>query len=139
MLDNKIRLRLKAQRFFLLAASNTMSDISIGIRDYRFPLDSLCSENGLAGQLSISFSLKGNFMLAALCDDINKTVDYHALSLALERKLLSIGCFERALITEMAFSTVVNFSPLITDCYLKIVALCHGALIVEDNLLGLKH
>lgn len=108
--------------------------LCIGVKDYRVFLEKNCPENDQKGQLSLTFSLQGNFLAAALSDDLTKTVDYHQLSISLTDELQPLICLDEAAIRK-ATETIFRFSPLITGCYLKITACCHGALIVETSLL----
>lgn len=112
-------------------------EIKVGVKNFCFSLENLCPKTGQNGRLVISFSLDGDFLPAALNDDLEKTVDYSLLAQALKLKLSPLECSKKSLIT-LAFSTIMDFSPLITGCYLKVFAPCHGALIVDRSLLGLE-
>ncbi len=104
--------------------------IKVGVKDFCFELSTKCGEK--KAQVSMDFFLEGDFLPAAQSDDLKKSVDYYALSMALKEKLKDRSCR-----SQMAEATrlILEFSPLITAVYVKITALCHGALIVEQSLL----
>lgn len=112
-----------------------MKEFLIGVKDLLVTLKCRCPKNGQMGELLISFSIKANLLPAALSDDLLKTIDYHCLSITLKEALIKLDCMDEASIRSRAFLTFKNFSPLISDAYLKITASCHGSLIVEESLL----
>jgi dihydroneopterin aldolase len=109
-------------------------EINIGVENYHFFLSKHCTGQSF-GQLALSFSLEGDFLAAAVNDDLSRTVDYYEACQAVKKRLYPLSCKEIASIKEQALMVFHNFSPLITKSYVKITALCHGALIVEEGLL----
>lgn len=85
-----------------------------------------CLEEGKCYvELSISFELTGDFLPAALSDDILKTVDYDGLCKYLKEKLEKNQCFWICCTSNLA-NIIFAFSPLLQGCHLSIVGKRHN-------------
>lgn len=111
-------------------------DIRLGVEDYQFSLIKPCrSYNQLPSKIRLSFQLKGDFLPAAVSDNLADTVDYEALCNYIRYALTSFNCADVAEISETIKKSILAFSPLISGGYVSICLSCHDTFINEQALL----
>lgn len=97
----------------------TKCQISIGVEKLSIPLTG-CIKCGLRiCTLQISFKMKGDFLPAALSDNLNQTVDYDLLCQHLECTFSGLGCHQEKSFFAFLMKQIKAFSGLISDIYLE--------------------
>lgn len=113
-----------------------ITDIMLGVDDYCLSSIKKCSKNPEKNvSITLSFSLAGNFLKAAISDSLAHTVDYDRLCGRIHKALSRSDCECLLDIAERTTVVIREFSPLITGGYLRIALLCHDTFIEEKRLL----
>ena len=71
-----------------------IAPFSLGIRNLKVPSVSLCPHGSGTCAFMVNFTAQGDFLLAALGDNLSKTIDYSAVSRQVERQLSNMTCAE---------------------------------------------
>lgn len=116
--------------------SNNNFKITIGVKKYRISLSSSCLRQGhCLNDVELSFELEGDFIDAALKDDLSSTVNYDALCQRLNQELHTFYCHELAGITPRLISAMKEYSPLIKGGFLNLQCTIHGVFFNEKCLI----
>ena len=116
--------------------TNMTIEFHIGVKDCRFILSRPCSRHlEQKISLTVSFFLKGDFLPAAVSDDIKKTIDYDALSEHIKHLLMPFDCASFEDMKINLSSQITDFSSLIKGGYLLLSMRCHDAFRCKIHLL----
>jgi dihydroneopterin aldolase len=100
--------------------------LSVGAKECLFVLKKPCDMDGkTAISICLSFQLSGNFLPAALHDDIHQTVDYFALCEYIKTIFEPFACKEHENVKEALKHKIASFSPLISGALLTLTMSCH--------------
>lgn len=104
-----------------IAIKDYYMSISIGVKDYKFLANQYCIHDiKKLINMKLSFQLWGDFLLASIDDDFNKTIDYAELCEQLSKMIAQYDC-----------SSLQNISDDIRLFLGKLSLVYHGEILLE--------
>lgn len=104
--------------------------ISLGVKNYHMVKLGCCGHVNCTSSLKISFHVEGDFIAAALSDELHRTVDYDSLCQAIHKTIL-LKSPDLLILRKV----ILNFSDLITGGYVAIEVRCPHAFLKDHCLL----
>jgi len=106
--------------------------LSLGVKDFQFALSRSCAKRPQQKIIfTVSFVLEGDFLPAALEDNLLKTIDYDALTRQLATSLNSFDCSNFLNIKPHLKQVMHSFSDLISGGYASFSLQCHDTFFDE--------
>ena len=111
-------------------------EFSLGVHEYRCELIQPCVNNkNMDVVVHFSFLISGNFLPAAINDNLSETVDYRVLGENIKSIIIKHDCEAKETIINAAKAVISQFSPLITGGYLEITIRCHETFTTKERLI----
>jgi hypothetical protein len=112
------------------------SEIIIGVDNLCFDLPKTCMKFfDRNPSINISFFLIGNFLPAAISDDLAHTVDYESICNKIKQRIIGYNCLYFPNIFLSTKEEILKFSSLISNGCLSLTLQCHNTLTKNEPLL----